>query len=91
MCEYLEDGYSKNMAALLKRNPRGYEAYIRHRLKIDTGIKNRFLDTIRFIAIMLIDKKHKKIIRNSEYPVLTLFAYPLGVLFYRIRYKNIGE
>lgn len=91
MCEYLEDGYTKNMAALLKRNPKGYEAYIRQRLKLDIEMKNKFLDTIRFVAIMLIDKKNKKIIRNSEYPVLTFLAYPLGILFYRLRYKNVGE
>ena len=91
ICEYLEDGYTQNMAALLKRNPRGYEAYIRQRLKFDTKIKDRFLDTIRFVGIMLIDKENKRIIRDSVYPILTVLAYPFGVLFYRKRFKNIGE
>lgn len=92
ICEYLEDGYTQNMANLLKRNHKGYEAYIRQRLRLDTEIKDKFLDTIRYIAIMLVDKeKNKKIVRGSEYPILTIIAYPLGVLFYCKRYKNVGE
>lgn len=88
ICEYLSDGYTSNMAKLLKNNPQGYLAYINQRLKIDKTVKEKFLDSIRYIA-MAIANRNKAIITKAVYPIYALVAYPCGVLFYYKRYKNV--
>jgi glycosyltransferase involved in cell wall biosynthesis len=88
LCEYLDDGYSKNMAGLLAQNPKGYLAYIKQRLRIDTKIKDRVRDTIRYTAMCLLSREHS-IITNSIYPVITVLTYPLGYLFYLKRYRGL--
>ena len=88
ICEYQQDGYTKNIASLLKNNPCGYMAFINQRLRRDIRFKHRFLDTIRYIA-MAIATGEKNIIRSSVYPRYAVLAYPMGVLFYLKRYKKI--
>lgn len=88
ICEYLPDGYTSNMAKLLKNNPQGYLAYITQRLRIDKTMKEKFLDSIRYVA-MAIANGNKDIIRKAVYPMIALVAYPCGRLFYYKRYKNV--
>lgn len=88
ICEYLSDGYTSNMAKLLKNNPQGYLAYINQRLKIDKTVKEKFLDSIRYIAMAIVNG-NKAIITKAVYPIYALVAYPCGVLFYYKRYKNV--
>ena len=88
ICEYQEDGYTSNIARLLKNNPCGYMAFINQRLKIDIKFKHRFLDTVRYIAMSIAIGK-KNIIKNSIYPRYAVIAYPAGFYFYLKRYKNI--
>lgn len=84
---YLDNGYTSNMAKLIKNNPKGYLAYIEQRLSIDHELKYLVGDIIRYIAIkkVLGDKCSNKI----ETSFLYYLIYPLGLLFYNIRYKNI--
>ena len=86
VCEYRQDGYTDNMAKLLKNNPKGYIAYINQRLRFDKTIKEKFLDSIRYIGIAMVLDNYS-IIGNAVYPLITLAAYPLGILFYLKRYK----
>ena len=88
VCEYLGDGYTANMAKLIKNNPIGYIMYINQRLSFDKSFKDRFLDSIRYVAITKVVSGYKTI-QESVYPVITLLAYPFGVLFYYKRYKNV--
>lgn len=89
MFEYLNDGYTGNMMKLLKKNPRGYIAYINQRLRIhDKSIKTRFYDSARYVAIMLTFDA-KNIFNKATYPLYTLFALPLGWMLYVKKYKNI--
>lgn len=90
ICEYLPDGYTANMAYLLYRNPNGYFCYINQRLKFDKTVKQRFVDSIRYVA-MAIAHERKKIIRNSIYPYITFFAYLPGYFFYFRRYKKLRD
>ena len=87
ICEYLPDGYTANMKKVLYRNPQGYFAYINQRLKIDKGIKAKFLDSIRYMA-MAIAKKKKGKIKNSVYPFWALVAYIPGWLLYLRDYRR---
>lgn len=84
--EYLEDGYTKNMAALLKQNPNGYMAYINQRLSFDTKAADICFNTIRYIAMSKV-LKDKKTIKNAQYPVIAAICYPAGLMMYKKRYK----
>lgn len=86
VCEYLDDGYTKNMAKLLKNNPNGYFAYIEQRLKIDKTPKEKMLDSIRYVAMSKARKR--PIIKDSVYPMYAILAYPMGILFYHKRYRG---
>lgn len=84
--DYLQDGYTHNMAKVLKNNPNGYLAYIQQRISFDNTITELLPDIIRYIA-MSISAKKKSIIKNSDHAILTAILFPMGYLFYAIRYK----
>lgn len=86
--EYLEDGYTNNMAKLIKKNPYGYLAYIKQRLSFDKTMTDTIADTIRYIAISYVIEK-EDVIKDSINPFLTILCLPLGKLFFIKRYKNI--
>ncbi|KMO87669.1 hypothetical protein AB840_01895 [Megasphaera cerevisiae DSM 20462] len=88
-CQYMEDGYTKNMTNLLKKNPQGYLAYINQRLTLDNTLKEKVLDSIRYVAMSFVINR-KNVISQSIYPVITKAVYPFGLLFYVYRYK-IGQ
>ncbi|AQU80217.1 glycosyltransferase family 2 protein [Planococcus faecalis] len=88
-CEYLEDGYTNNMAKLLADNPKGYLAYIKQRLIFDRTIKSKITNTIRYIG-MCICAGEKKYIQNSVYPKITFILMPVGYIFFYKKYKNIN-
>lgn len=87
VCEYLEDGYTQNMARLIAKNPKGYLAYIEQRIKYDNDIKNVICDTIRYVAIAACAKK-RHIIKSAYNPFCAFVMYPFGKLFYNIRYRK---
>lgn len=87
VCEYLEGGYSANMAKLLYSNPKGYFCYINQRLNMDKKINQRLADSIRYDA-MAIAHRRKKIVKNAVYPLYALLAYPMGWVLYKKRYAR---
>lgn len=90
LADYLEDGYTQNMRKIIKNNPQGYLAYIIHRMKLDESIKEKCIDTIKFIAVSkCLEIKRRDIINKSEYPMITFIVYPLGFLFYYRCYKSV--
>lgn len=90
-CEYLADGYTSNMARLLKNNPNGYIAYINQRLQLlDKSPKWKFLNSARYVSMMLtFDRKH--VFSKAVYPFYTLLAYPLGYLVYCRKFRHINR
>lgn len=86
--DYLQDGYTQNMAKIIKRNPNGYLAYIEQRISFDDKMGERCKDIIRYIAISIVANR-KNVIRRCKYPVLALLMYPLGIVFYKKRYSKI--
>ena len=87
VCEYLGDGYTANMKRILYKNPNGYFAYIENRLRIDRGIKHKFLDSVRYMAMAIAHKKPRKI-RDAVYPLIALAAYVPGRMLYMRDYKR---
>lgn len=90
VCEYLPDGYTAGMAELLYNNPQGYFCYINQRLHLDKTIKQKFLDSIRYVGMAIAYKK-KRIIQDAVYPEITMMAYPFGWLFYQKRYAKFRK
>lgn len=88
-CEYLEDGYTCNMARLLKRNPQGYIAYINQRLRLhDKSVKARFMDSVRYVSMMLTFNK-RGLLSNAVYPGYVLLALPIGYILYMKKYRGL--
>ena len=87
VCEYLGDGYTANMKRVLYKNPQGYFAYIENRLRIDRGIKCKFLDSVRYMAMAIAHNKPRKI-RGAVYPLIALAAYVPSRMLYRRDYKR---
>lgn len=88
IAEYLEDGYTANMAILLYRNQKGYFTYINQRLKFDTTLRQKCSDTIRYLGMAIAHSK-KNIISNAVYPSFAFLLYGAGYLFYYKRYRNV--
>lgn len=87
VCEYLDDGYTKNVSKLIFNNYRGYVLHINARLQeVDTGI-DKLLDSIRYVSIMIAHHE-KGIIKHSIYPFLALIGYVPGLI---IAYKRYSE
>ena len=89
-CEYLDDGYTNNIAKLLSENPKGYLAYIKNRLIVDTSWNDKIMDTIRYTAMCILSNE-SKLFSNSIYPVLTFITYPFGYFLYFNKYKSLRK
>lgn len=87
VCEYLPDGYTAGMEKLLYDNSEGYFCYINQRLRLDTRIRQRFMDSIRYDAMAIAHRK-KGIVRDAVYPLYALLAYPAGWVMFKKRYAH---
>lgn len=90
IAEYLDDGYTNNMAKLLSRNPRGYLAYIKNRLILDISWNDKVMDTIRYTAMCIFSNERQRI-SKSIYPILTFVTYPLGYFLYFYKYRPLRK
>lgn len=87
-CEYQSEGYSQNIAKVLYDNPNGYFAFIVNRLLYnDNDFYSVFLDSARYIA-MSIAHRHRFLVVNSPYPMISFLAFPVGVALYFMRYRG---
>ena len=83
--EYCSDGYTQNMSRLIRKNPRGYLAYIEQRLQLDRGLKCYFLDLVRYVAILKVVKQ--SVFSKKVKKAVALFAYLPGWMLYLKKYK----
>lgn len=87
VCEYLDDGYTKNVSKLIFNNHKSYVIHINARLKeIDMGIDKLF-DSIRYDSIMIAHHE-KGIIKRSIYPFLAFIGYVPGFIIAYKRYRE---
>lgn len=87
ICEYLDDGYSANVKKLIRNNPIGYMILNKQEVLLSESIKNKYLNSIRYIIGCIISKE-KNPIKNATYKVLALLAYPSAIVLYFLRYKK---
>ena len=83
--DYLQDGYTRNMARIIKKNPNGY---LEQRISFDLKLDEKCKDIIRYIAVSVAANK-RSVVGKCQYPFLALLMFPLGLIFYKIRYSNI--
>jgi glycosyltransferase involved in cell wall biosynthesis len=79
--EYMEDGSSKNIIESYKKNPRGFLELRKVSLMMEPGFKRKVLSASQYVMGSIMTK-NKNFIKESPKKLLTIFAYPLGVLMY---------
>lgn len=86
--EYLHDGYSASIRKVNYDNPRGYEAFIKNRIKNDIELRFWITDMIRYIAIKFVLNEVNELIKCSERKMLTILLIPFGLFFYKKVYAQ---
>lgn len=90
VCQYLEDGYTKNMFKLIANNPKGYMVLKNMKFNLSKKI------IIKYKAAALYQVgcwlcKEQNLLRKSPNGIISLLAYPLAILVYFIRFKRIKK
>ena len=88
ICEYLEDGYTKNVSKLIFNNYKGYVLHINARIKSVDSAFEKILDSIRYDSVMIAHHE-SKIIKLSEVPFLALIGYIPGLIIAKKRYGTL--
>ncbi|MDR1679069.1 MAG: glycosyltransferase [Prevotellaceae bacterium] len=83
MCQYQPDGYTQHANKLFKENPKGWALYYNQRAKYSIRLKEKLVLIAKYVCFSLM-AKNKHIIKNSNFPFLTLCCFPLGY-YYKIR------
>lgn len=87
ICNYLPDGYTASMKKIICRNPQGYRVFLKQRIAIDKRFYYKLTDTIRYVSISFVLKRHW-ILKDAINPVFMLLAYLPGWMVYIIKYKK---
>lgn len=87
ICEYLDDGYTKNTIKILKKSPYSYMVMKLQSSKVSKKILYKIKHMAGYIA-MGIYVKDKELIKKSNNPILAIISAPLGLLIYIIRFKE---
>lgn len=86
VCDYLEDGYSKNVKKIISENPKGYALFYRDRLEISDTFYMNFRSATLYIVGKLIAGE-KDFIKKSPKKQFTFFAFPAAFFVYIFKYK----
>lgn len=81
ICEYLQDGYTKNAIRLIVNNPKGMLNYYNLKIVYAKSIKERALYVIRYTAFAkLCGGKHN--FKNCKSKFLYIFCLPVSYCYY---------
>ena len=86
-CEYQEDGYTNNWLLQYKNNPLGWRAYFVQHLAFIDSIIGRIKWMSWSNAYLFLAGKYNLLV-NKEYPLLSFFCIPLGLVLYYSRLKK---
>lgn len=81
ICEYLNDGYSKNLKYVHRANPNGYNYFLNQRIKFAKSIKEKYIATSYYLAGNWIIKKRPSL-KNFEYKLLYIMAIPKAIIIF---------
>ncbi len=87
VCEYLQDGYTKNVRKLLKSNPKGYRLLKYENALHHEKVRFRLAEMIKYCAadIMCNDRQGFKKCKLKRYYIVSFLP---GLLVYWIFYRN---
>lgn len=91
ICEYLNDGYSKNSIILLRDNPKGWMLYYNQKAKYSKALKSKMHSICQYICYAILSNS-KNIVKNATYKFLAFLFLPLGYMLSvkrKKQYKNI--
>jgi len=88
ICEYLEDGYTKNIRELIKENPKSYMELNKQAAIYSTSLKKRYIKTIKYMLGFILSEKSNPF-KKYPYKILGILAYIPALLYYFIKYKDI--
>ncbi|TWD98890.1 glycosyltransferase involved in cell wall biosynthesis [Neobacillus bataviensis] len=78
--EYLPDGSSKNILKQYKKSPNGFRFYRMEMMKLpDTPMLFKFKQAIHYVSCSIFAKS-KRILRQSPKKLLTIAAFPFGIV-----------
>lgn len=83
ICEYLPDGYTLNVRKLIKDNPRGYMILNRQAVVYSKSLKEKYLNTIRFLIGCILCKEQHPFL-NAPNKLLAILSYiPAKILVWK--------
>lgn len=86
ICDYLPDGQTKDNR-LVKNNPIGFAMMYNQNMLIYPSLKDKMVNAIRMTALCLYGKSFSYL-RKSNYPLLTILTFPLGVALFLRRWRQ---
>lgn len=86
-CEYLDDGYTKNMIKTIVSNPKGYMLVKKTKMMLSNNIIVRYKSAALYLASGKIAQE-KNLIKNSPRKLTTLLSIPLACIVYNVRFKK---
>ncbi len=89
VCEYQNDGITKNQKKLVKKNPRGYTAFKKQQIEIAPNLLFKIKACITYDTGCILSGNVRDIFIQSPAKILTTFLAPLGFFDYFLRYKNL--
>lgn len=87
-CNYLEGGLTSNYLKLHINSPKGYKLLKEQMMLLPKPFTDQFKGAIMYVAACKLCNDHS-IIASSPRKIMTLFAYPLGVLAYNRKYAPL--
>lgn len=85
VCEYREDGLTKNKRDVVKKNPVGYMLYKKQLISLAPTKKEKAKAVATFVTGCLLAKKNP--FKDNQAKILTFLMFPIGCLDYLFRYK----
>lgn len=80
--EYLAEGSSRNMFNQYRNNPKGFSFYRKELIKLPfASLSFRFRQAIHYVSSSML-AKNRFFLKESPAKLLTVFAFPLGVLLW---------
>lgn len=86
ICNYLEDGYTKNYKKIIVQNPKGYALFYLERMKISKTIYLKFRSATLYIVGKLLSKNFS-FMKETPFKLLTAIAVPGAMFVYIVKYR----
>ncbi|USL25726.1 glycosyltransferase family 2 protein [Priestia megaterium] len=87
-CNYLEDGYTRNIFTTYRNNPKGYMYYLNQRIELAQGIKNKYKAISYYVAGCFL-LRSMSYYQKCNYSFLKIVVLPKALwIFLRPYIKN---